>query len=271
MYKFEGPESIKVKRIAKAGYFGISSYAKSVTTIGCEISSKGFFKTGLDAEMEKHYESELSLKPGELNKHSKWWSDVFNVTHSLRFFNTKTNEIMLDNPINQIKYLVLMNSSKIANSEIEKTPGTIFFIDNAEAKAQAELEVYNYEFEAMGLVYKLSPDDKRTNLRLFGKTGLDNVSEAMLNAQLMQEMKKDPKLFVETLLDKDAKTKGLINELVEKNIIRRKGTHFIYNEDTIAHSTEECVDYFNNKSNDKVTLILKSKLNKAKNIKEVTE
>ena len=119
MSNFEGPESIKVKRIPKAGYFGIGSYAKSVTTLGCEISSKGYYKTGLTPELEKHYEGELNLKPGELNKHSKWWGDVFNTTYSPRLFNTKVTEIQLDNPINQIKYYVMNASSKIANSEIE--------------------------------------------------------------------------------------------------------------------------------------------------------
>lgn len=264
MSKFEGPEVIKVKRVRKAGYFGIDSYSKSVTTIGCEISSKGHYKTGLTPELEKHYEGELNLKPGELNKHSKWWGDIFNVTHSLRLFNNKTNELILDNPINQIRYHVLQASSKVCNSELERTPNAIFYIDNPEAKAKAELEVYNYEFEGSGMIHKLSPEEKRSSLRLFGKAGVDNVSETMLNAQLFQEMKKDPKIFVETLLDKNAKTKGLIKELVEKNIIKRKGNHYIYNEDTIASSTEECVAYFNDKANDQVTLILKSKLNKTK-------
>lgn len=270
MSKFEGPESIKVKRIPKAGYFGIGSYAKSVTTLGCEISSKGFYKTGLTPELEKHYEGELNLKPGELNKHSKWWGDVFNTTYALRLFNTKSTEIQLDNAINQIKYYVMNASSKVANSEIERTPSAIFYIDNPEAKAKAELEVFNYEFEGAGMIHKLSPEDKRSTLRLFGKAGLDNVSETMLNAQLYGELKKDPKAFVGTLLDKNLKTKALIQELVEKNVIRRKGNYYIHGEDTIANSTEECVAYFNDKANDSVTLILKSRLNKTKKDK-VTE
>ena len=264
MSNFEGPESIKVKRIPKAGYFGIGSYAKSVTTLGCEISSKGYYKTGLTPELEKHYEGELNLKPGELNKHSKWWGDVFNVTYCPRLFNTKSTEIQLDNPINQIKYYVMNASSKIANSEIERTPDTIFYIDNPEAKAKAELEIVSYEFEGMSLVFKLSPEEKRSSLRMFGKKGLDTISESMLNNQLMQEMKKDPKAFVEILNDKDVKIKALIEELVEKNVIKRKGNYYIHGEDTIANSTEECVAYFKDKANDSVTLILKSRLNKTK-------
>ena len=260
--KFEGPEIIKIRNAAKAGFFGISSYAKSVTVLGCELSKTGF-KTGLTPEEEKYYEQELGLKPGELNKHSKWWSDVFNVTHAIRLNNTKLTEILLDNPINQIKYKVLLQSSKVANSEIEKSkPGILFYIDDVESKAKAELETFNYEFEGMGLIHKMSPEEKRSNLRLFGKKGLDTMSETMLNAQLVTECKKDPKKFVETLKDKDIATKAFIVELLEKKLLTRKGNYYLHGDDTIANSTEECVEYFNDIKNQSVKLTLQSRLNK---------
>lgn len=266
--KIECPESIKIKRIGSAGYFGISSYPKSVTTLGCEISKTGF-NTGLTVDEEKHFEAELNLKQGELSKHSKWWSDVYNVEFAPRLNNTKSTEIILDNPINQIKYKVLLASSKVANSEIEKNPNSIFFIDNPEAKAQKELESFEYEYEASTLIHKLSPEDKRGSLRLFGKSGLDNLSETMLNASLYQEMKKDPKEFVRILTDKNLKTHMLVKELIEKGILKRKGNYYIHNDDTIAHSTEECISYFNDINNQSVKLILESRLNKKK--KEVTK
>jgi hypothetical protein len=264
MSKFELPEAIKLRRVPRAGYFGLVSYAKSVTTLGCEISSKGSYKTGLTPEQEAHYEAALDLKKGELSKHSKWWTEVFNVQHPIRLHNTKATELILDSDINQIKYFVLLASSKVANSEIEKNPNTIFYIDNAEAKAKAEVEQFNYEFEGAGLIHKMSPEDKRSNLRLFGKTGLDEMSETVLNAQLMGELKKNPKAFVDTLQDKDVATKALIKELVEKNILKRKGNYYMHGDDTIANSTEECVDYLNAKTNQSVRLILVSRLNKAK-------
>ena len=260
--KLEFPSSIKIKNAGKAGFFGISSYAKSVTTLGCELSKTGF-KTGLTSEEEKYFEEQLNLKPGDLNKHSKWWSDVFNVTHPIRLNNTKTTELILDNPINQIKYRVLLESSKVANTEIEKNkPGILFYIDDAESKAKAELEVFNYEFEGMGLIHKMTPDEKRANLRLFGKKGVDLMTEMMLNSQLISEVKKDPKAFVETITDKNIKTKAFIAELIEKGLLKRKGNYYIHGEDTIANSTEECIEYFNDIKNQSVKLTLQSRLSK---------
>lgn len=263
--KFEGPEMVKIKSAAKAGYFGISSYAKSVTTLGCEMSLKGSWKTGLTPEEEEYYEKELKLEKGTLSKHSPWWSEIFNDKYAIRLHNTKTTELMLDNPLNQIKYKVLLASSKIANSEIEKKkPNVLFYIDDAEAKAKSEIESFNYEFEGMGTIHKMSPEEKRGTLRLFGKTGVDSTSETMLNAALVAELKKDPKAFVETINDKDLAIKAFIKDLIEKRLITRKGNYYMHGDDTIANSTEECVEYFKDIKNQSVKLSLQSRLNKLK-------
>jgi len=265
--KFEGPEMVKIKSAMKAGYFGISSYAKSVTTLGCEMSLKGSWKTGLTPEEEAYYEAELKLEKGSLSRHSKWWSEVFNDTYAIRLHNTKTTELQLDNPINQLKYKVLLESSKIANSEIErKKPNVLFYIDDEEAKAKSEIESFNYEFEGMGAIHKMSPEEKRGTLRLFGKKGLDTMSEMMLNSQLVLELKKNPKLFVEVINDKDLAIKALIQEFIEKKLLTRKGNYYLHGDDTIANSTEECVDYFNDIKNQSVKLTLTSRLNKLKKV-----
>lgn len=257
---------IKIKRIPKVGYFGITSYPKSVTVLGCEIDGKtGAFKTGLSAEEQEYFEKELNLKPGELGKHSKYWN-LFNSEHPIRLQNTKSTEIVLDNPINLLKEKILKASSKVANSEIERTPGAIFYIDNVEAKAKADLESFNYEFEGMGILLKLLPEEKRSALRLFGKTGVDNLSETMLNVELGKKLKEDPKRFLETMSDKDSKTKGLLQEMIEKNILKRKGSYYIHGEDTIGHSTDEAVAWLNDPKHSDIRKVLESRLSKAKKV-----
>lgn len=256
-------KTIKVKRIQKTGFFGLVSYPKSGTTICCEISKTGF-KTGLTSNEEIHFEKELGLKPGELGKHSKWWGEIFNIEYPIRLNNTKTNEIILDNPINILKYKVLLASSKIANSEIEKNPNCEFFIADEEARAEKEVETFNFKFEAFKLILGLSPEDKRGSLRLFGKSGIDTMSETMMNSQLGSEMEKDPKKFIDTLTDKSLKTKMLIEELLEKSLLKRKGNYYLHGDDTIANSTEECVDFFDNPKNSSVRLILVNRLKKDK-------
>lgn len=257
-------KTIRIKPVNKAGFFGIAAFAKAIATLGCELSTKGH-NTGLTQSDEAYFEDKLKLPKGELAPHSKWWDEVFNVYHTLRLPKSKTFELILDSPMNELRYKVALACTKIANSEIERnTPGVLFYIDDIEAKAKKDLEMFNFEFEGMKLIIKCSPEEKRGNLRLFGKKGTELMSEDMLNAQLAQEMKKDPKNFFNVMTDKDIRTKALIKELEEKYLIKRTGNKYYHGEDLIAISTDECVEYFNDLSNQPVRLILESKLKKAK-------
>jgi hypothetical protein len=258
-------KEIKIRKIPRAGFFNIASFSRAVEVLGAELNDKGSHNTGLTESEERHYEKELDLKVGELKPHSKWWSEVFNVEHSIRLRADKSNTLILDSPINEIKYKVLLASSKVANSEVEKNKaGTVFYIDDIEAKAKKELETFNFEFEGMKLILKCTVEEKRGNLRLFGKKNTDLMSEDVLNAQLAQEMKKDPKNFFNIMTDKEIRTKAFIKELEERHLIKRTGNTYKYGEDIIGASTEECVAYFNDIKNQHIKLVLETKLKKAK-------
>lgn len=255
---------IRIKRVPKAGYFGIGAFAKAVETLGCELSKSGH-NTGLTKEDEAYFEKALDLKPGQLAPHSIWWDEVFNVYHTLRLPKNKTYELRLDNPIDELRYKVALANTKIANSELERNkPGVSFYIDDVEAKAKKDLELFNFEFEGMKLIIKSTPEEKRGDLRLFGKKNIDIMSEDELNSQLAQELKKDPKAFFDIMTDKDIRTKAFIKELEEKHLIKRKGNTYYHGEDVIALSTDECVTFFNDIKNQSVKLILETKLKKAK-------
>ncbi len=262
--EFTGPSEVVIKRVPRAGYFGLTAYPKSTTTLGCELSKNGY-KTGLSAEQEEYYEKALGLKKGELSRHSKWWGEVFNIDYAIRLNNTKETRLILDDKVNQLKYYALNASSKVANSEIDKKePWVDFYIVDEEAKAKAESQVFDYEWEAMELILKLSPEEKRSSLRLFGKRGVDSLSEAMLKSELTKELKKDPKAFCEILKDKQLKTRMLIEELIEYRVIVRNGNYYKNGDDTIASSTDEAIEYFEDLKNQSVVLALTTRLKKSK-------
>lgn len=261
---YTGPKEIVIKRVPKPGYFGITSYSKSTTSFGAEISKFGY-NTGLTPEEEKYYEDKLGLKPNELNSHSDWWSDVFNVQHAIKPFNTKSTTLVINSPLNEIKYKVLLACSKVANSELEKgNPNAEFYIVDEEAKAKVESEIFDYEMECMELIINLSPEKKRQALRLFGKKGVDTLSESVVKSELHKESKKDPKLFIDTLKDKKLNTKLFMEELLDYRIISRKGNYFMNGEDTIASSTDECVEYLEDVKNQSVVLAMTTRLKKLK-------
>lgn len=253
-------KTIQIKNAGKIGFFGISSYPRSVETIGCELGDRSKILT---KDEQAYFEKALDLKEGTLAPHSKWWDDVFNVEFALRLRKDKTNTLVLDTPLNELRYKVAMYSSKIANSETERLkPGISFYIDDVEARAKKELESFNYKFEGMKLILSMSLEEKRSNLRLFGKKDIDTMTENSLGASLAQELEKNPKNFFEVLNDRDLKTKAFIAELLEKKVLTRKGNDYIYGEDTIAGSTEECILYLNDPKNANVKLILGTRLKK---------
>lgn len=261
---YQGPKEVKIKRIPRAGYFGITAFPKTTTVLGAEISKRGH-NTGLTSDEEKYFEKELKLPEGTLAPHSEWWDNTFNINHRITLFNTKATTLILDNPLNQLKYKVLLASSKVANSEIERgNPLADFYIEDMEAKAKKENEVFDYKFDAFETLMKLSPEEKRSCLRLFGKNGVDSLSESIVKAELGKEIEKDPKLFVEILSDKKLKTRLLVEEMLEYRVITRRGNSFINGEDTIASSTDECVDFIDDVKNQSVVLALGTRLKKAK-------
>jgi hypothetical protein len=257
---FNGPAVVKLRRAGRAGFNGLKSYPRSVTTLGCQLSKTGF-KTGLTKDEESYYEGVLDLKPGTLSRHSKWWGEVFNNDYPIRLDNNKTNELLTDNAMGQLKYKVLLEHSRIGKSEAEQyNPEVIFYIDDQEAKAKKELETFNFELEGMTLIIGMSPTEKRSALRLLNKRGVDEMSENILKQQLHLEMKRDPKAFFDTMTDKQLMAKAWIYELVEKGFLEKKGLYFIHNDETIANNIDECVQYFNNPRNASVTLTLKNLL-----------
>lgn len=261
------PKSVRIKHAGRAGYFGIKAFSKAVETLGAELSPNG--RTILTKQEQEYFEDALKLDKGTLGPHSKWWDDVFNVEYPIRLTKSKTNELNLDSDINKLKYKVALWSSKIANSEIEKArPGVSFYIDDQEAKAKKELESLNFELEGMKLIFSSSPEEKRGLLRLFGKKGTENIGENMMNAQLAQELKRDPKNFFDTMTDKDNKVKAFIKELEEYHLIRRQGNTFKYGDDTIGLSTEQAVEWFTDITNEPIKLILNNKLKKLKKEQE---
>lgn len=259
-----GVKTLVIKPIVKAKFSGVSSYSKTQTVFcGAELDLNGLYKTGLDREKEKHYEHVLNLAPGTLGKKSTFWGDL-----EIRINNDKPTRFPLSGYMDELKEYVIRAHSKIANSELHlmANPQAMFFIDDPEEKAKLESQKMDYELEAIDSFTTLPIEDKRSMLRLYGKSGIDNMSETMIKAELYKEVKKDPVYFVKTLQNpKLMKAHALLKELVEKRVVTKKGAYYYNNEDMIGASTDEAISYLNNIKNQQIKLALE---NKVKNLRK---
>lgn len=258
-------KEIIIKRIPKPGFSGIGAYDKSATSFGCELSGQdGRFKTGLTAVEQARFESDLNLPKGSLSASAEntWWGENISFT----FDNNKPNRFIIDSPMSELKYKVLLASSKIAKSELEKhkNPNAKFYIVDNELRAQVETAQADDKFEAMELLMKLNTEERRAALRLFGKKGVDSLSEVVVKAELIKQIDKDSKEFSSILSDKRLKVRMIAEELVDYGIIGKNGHYYKNGDDTIASSTDELIDYLEDLKNQSVLLAMKSRLDKLK-------
>ena len=256
----EGVKFLVLKPVVKPKFSGVSSYSKTQTVFcGAELDANGLYKTGLTRELEKHYEQALNLKPGELGKkNGEFWGNL-----EIRVNNDKATQFALSGYMDEIKEHVIRAHSKIANSELHlaANPMALFYIDDPEEKAKLEAKTMDYELQALDEFTTLAIEDKRSMLRLYGKKGIDDMSETMVKAELYKEVKKNPQYFVQILQNpKLMKAKALLEELVEKRVITKKGAYYYNNEDMIGHSTEDAVSYLMDIKNQQIKLALENKV-----------
>ncbi len=247
-----------IKPVVKAKFSGVSANTNSKTVLGCEIShNTGLYKTGLTVEEEKHYEKKLGLKEGELNKRSSWWGD--NII--FKFHNSKNTVITIDSPLDELKEKVLLNSSKIAKSELDIKATTVFYIHDPEASAKVESLDIDLEITAGEEFSKLPISKKRDLLRLFGKRGVDTFSEELIKTELWKHIRKDFKAFLDILNDKSLDTKVMIEKLIEKSLIKKtSNNHYMYGDEHIGMSVDDVIGYLNDPKNQKFKLALYAKL-----------
>lgn len=252
-------KTLVVRPVNKIKFSGVSSYSKTKTVFaGAELDQNGLYRTGLTKEKEKYYEQQLSLAPGTLGKKSLFWADL-----EISLWNDKPTQFTFEGLMDELKESVIKAHSKIANSELDlaKNPGALFYIDDPEEKAKLEAMSIDYELQATDLFVELSIEDKKACLRVYGKSGIDDMSETMVKSELYKFLKKDPVRFVKMLQDRDRlKNKALLEELIEKRIVTKKGAYFYHNEDMIGSSTDGALDYLEDPKNQAIKLALVKKV-----------
>lgn len=261
-------KTVIIKPVHVSKFSGISGHRNTKTTIGAEYRMDGSYKTGLSKEDEAKYEKELGLKPGELSNRSTWWGDNI----AIRLNNDKPTFLYVDGPMNELKYKVLLESTKVANDETEigKFPTIGFVIHDEEAKAAKESEIVDTKTDAYELLATLSNEDRRGLLKVISsqsktnRRGINELSDKVVKTYLAKELESDPKNFIKTAKDPILKAKIFVADLLEADLIRRTGNFFRNGEDIIANSSEEVVDYFMNPKNESIRLALESKLKKSK-------
>ena len=256
-------EVVTVKQFRKngwlpAGHDGEFRYTHCFEELVPKNDPSGFPLTGLSQEEETWFETQLSLKPGTLSRYNKdYWG-------AYRIKIPKEGLVLhLKNPKDFLTYSVLKGHQEVANSEVEKhdSPFANFVItsDIQEAKALS-IEV-GIERKAWGIFAKMSNEDMKGFLKVYGKKPAATASTEWLEAEIGKVIKTNPKQFISIMEDKSFKMKIFIDDCLSKKALTKSGSKYmLMGGDIIGYSLEDTIDYLAKPENQEVYIQLKSKI-----------
>lgn len=256
-------KQIVIKPVVKAKFAGISAHSNTKTALEGAQLGKGGYKTGLTREEEAHYEQALNKPKGFFSKdNTEFWSSVLN----LSLPNDKAYYFVIDSLMDEIKYKVILQHSAIANNELElaKNPQALFYIEDKEAKAKIEEVAIDFLIEAQEAFMELTTDEKKGYLRLYGKKGVQELSDRIIKTELFKEVNKDPKKFLDLTRDTDVKLRISIEEMLESGVLTKRGSYYNFENEVIGNSVDAVVSFFKDLKNQSLKIAAENATNKIK-------
>lgn len=255
--------TIVIKPVTKAKFSGQSSYSNTHTVYEGAQLGKGGYKTGLTKEEEIKFAEELNLPKGTLSRQNKeFWGSIL----QLNLPNDKPYYFTIDSLIDEIKFKVIQQHSSIANNELElaKNPHCEFYIEDKESKAKVEETAINFKMEATEKFMELTGEQKKGILKLYGKRGVNDMSDVMIKTQLFKEVEADPKKFLILCKNPDITLRIEIEDMLEAGVLLKKGQYYQFEEEVIGNSIDAVIAFFKDYKNQSLKIAAKTASDKKK-------
>lgn len=237
---------LKIKK--KNPWAGLIKYKSCYDYIAPYFTRSGSIYTGLTPEDEAKFEKALGYAEGTLAKSSPFWQ-TFTVKIGAR------NMILDDQfPRQEMIIKFLSGHKRVATSLDKLTAGKDYILINRQAEAVEQNKLNKLRRDAIKAFDKLTLDEMRKCLRLFGVKS-DTLSNELVESTLFTLVDKQPKKFFEKWVDnKNKETEFLIESAIAKGIIRKDRTQYYYGSELLADSLDACVAYLDAKKNQDLKL-----------------
>jgi len=263
-------ERIKIKPIEKKKWHekhGAESFARPVVIHALVNPNTGRYATGFEDDPEKQLELEqktgLDLSPiFNLKKPHPFW-DEFKITleNNVMFLN-------LDNPLDEIKYLVMRKSKFVANSVEEYNQGlwpeATHVIFNEAEEVAVKAKRVELKQKAYKIAFKLSKKEKINLITIISGKVLSNHSDELIDVEMDKIIEEQPELLI-SYSNKSKEylnTKALILTALNERILQKRGVAIYYMDELIGLDEEEAVKFLNDANNQAFKTIIIEKLNK---------
>jgi hypothetical protein len=234
---------VMLRPLRRNDWAGVFKFKNCSDYLGSYFTRSGQLYTGLREEDGVDAETVARLSSAEkgidqpLNPSSEFWN-----TFTIKIGN---KDIFLDtsSPMDELKYLFLKNHKRVANGYGDNKPTANYVLINKESDAKEANKYNQIKRKAVKEFDKLSANDQRKALRLYGHRS-DALSPELVENKLFELIEKDPQKFLDKWVDnKRRETEFLIQEGVSKNVIKRNKSEYKYGIDTIGISIDDAINY----------------------------
>ena len=244
---------LKIKK--KNPWIGLVKYRHCFDYIAPYFTRSGSIYTGLTPEDERYFEKALGYEEGHLAKTSDFWT-----TFCVK---VGTRSLLLDDSIPRQAMIIkfLTGHKRVATSLDRLDAGKDYLLINREAEAIEQNKQNKLRRDAIKEFDKLSLDQMRQCLRLFGMSS-DRMSNELVESTLFGLVDKQPKKFFDKWVNNKAKdTEFLLEQAIAKGVIRKDKTHYFYGSDMFADTLEDAIAYLDSKKNQDLKLAIINETN----------
>ena len=244
---------LKIKK--KNPWIGLVKYKNCFDYIAPYFTRSGSIYTGLTPEDERYFEKALGYEEGHLAKTSDFWT-----TFCVK---VGTRTLLLDDSIPRQAMIIkfLSGHKRVATSLDRLDAGKDYLLINREAEAVEQNKQNKLRRDAIKEFDKLSLEEMRQCLRLFGMSA-DRMSNELVESTLFNMVDKQPKRFFEKWVNnKQKETEYLLEQAIAKGVIRKDKTHYFYGTDMFADTLQDAIAYLDNKKNQDLKLAIINETN----------
>lgn len=245
---------VVLKRKGKDYWSHVTKYKNCFDYIAPYWTRSGNIYTGLTEADERRLEKSLGFAEGHLAKDSKFWiTFCIKLGEGEKVFNTIS-------AWDELAYLFLKEHKRVATSLSDIKAATDYVMINKEAEATETNRLNRVRRNAIKEFDKLSLDEMRKCLRLYGYKS-DSMSSELIEAKLLALVESDPnKFFVKWINNKAKATEFVIQQAIAKNIIRKSRNVYYHGTDIIGNSLDDTVGYLDAAANQDLRMSIMSEI-----------
>lgn len=234
----------------KNPWAGIAKYKNCKDYISTYWTRSGNRYTGLTPEDARRLEKEIGYEEGYLAPQSAFWK-----RYAIAL-GTKDVVLHTERPEDELAYLFLKNHRRVANGIANIRPVHDYVLVNKEAEAEEANRRNKTKREAFAEFNKMSIEDMRKCLRLYGRK-TDNISNELVESSLFELIENNPeRYFLLWVNNKVRDTQYIIEAAISKNVIRKSKNLYYYGTDIIGRSLEDAIANLNDKKNQDLKLTI---------------